>query len=560
MKDDDDSCQTDFSLENADNKIKGEEPEIYKVQSLERRSFLKGLGAASGTAAAATLSGCGGSGGDSTPDNTSQIRSTCDLETIFTHNFAITSVAYSPNSQYAATAGGAEIIIWDAISGNLLFRLNHGITCNALAFSPDSAKLASNGGNIIVVWDVFSGAQIISIQTSGASYARIAFSSDGASLVSNSDAGDISIWNVTDGSLVRSYAQHHAAVTDMAISADRSKVVSMSGSDEMPRVWEFDSLSTLYSGTFGLAEPNAVFDLGPGLVSTINISGTQKVVDDSFNVNISTNYPGGRYVTVDLTSPIGTNVRLWEGTGNLGFSNFAGTFPVNIQPAETLAILNGESIDGTWTLSISSSVGFNSRLIRWSIRSTPSQPSDSVSFGRPGHILFGTTNGLIVIWDYENEQLIRQYDQHVQLQQQRISTIQVTPDGSKVVSADTGGTMKIWDYDTGNTIVANTSDAGLIDMNESSTKVVTGFEFNAYIRNAITGSTSLALLDEATTGTTLSVDCSQSGGSTSYCSCDTVCSCDSVCSCDTVCTCDSQCTCQSQCTCDSQSSHYWYPN
>ena len=113
--------------------------------------------------------------------------------------------------------------------------------------------------------------------------------------------------------------------------------------------------------------------------------------------------------------------------------------------------------------------------------------------------------------------------------------------------------MNIWQYDTGNTSVSNVSNASFADISGDGSKIITGHEFNAYIRNVSNGSPGVALLDADTTGTTL-IDCSQSGGSTIYCSCDTVCTCDTVCSCDTVCTCDSQCTC------DSDSYHYWYPN
>ncbi len=557
MNDDDTTNPTDYSLNATEDQKNDEEPIIYKSKSFGRRNFLKGLGAASGSATVTTLAGCGGGGGDDISDNTSQTRADCNRETIFTHNLGLSSVAYSPNSQYVATAGGMEVKVWGAMTGDLLLTFTRTLAPYSLAFSPDSERLASYGYGSVVIWGMFSGAEITSFQTSGGSVGPVSFSGDGESIICNSDMGFISIWNANDGSLIRSYTEHTTAVVDMAMSTDRSKVVTVAGSDEMPGVWEFDTLSTLYTGILGTAEPNAVFDLNPtGIDSTIVISDTLKTVDDSFNVNVITNYPSGRYVTVDLTSPMGTRVRLWDPARHLGSTSFAGTFPVNITPTESLAILNGEAIDGAWTLSISSTVGFSSTFIRWSIRSTPYQPSGAVSFGWPGHILFSMANGTIVIWDYENKQLVRQYDQH----EQSISFIHVIPDGSKVVSADHGGIMKVWGYDTGNTIVANITNARFVDMSSDGIKAVTGFEYSAYIRDVITGSNSIALLDESTTTTILSVDCSQSGGSTSYCSCDTVCTCDSVCSCDSVCTCDSQCTCQSQCTCDSDSSHYWYPN
>ena len=107
----------------------------------------------------------------------------------------VIGVSISPDSSLiAGVTNEKSIWVWDFKTGALKY--NHrNENSNSLAFSPDSKLLATGGSNQIVVWDALTGQ--IKKQISGAVgvVTSVAFSPDGQLLAGGTDAGDAIAWS-----------------------------------------------------------------------------------------------------------------------------------------------------------------------------------------------------------------------------------------------------------------------------------------------------------------------------------------------------------------------------
>jgi len=145
------------------------------------------------------------------------------------------------------------------------------------------------------------------------------------------------------------------------------------------------------SNAVGQAIPAPVSASTPGVLSSkLTVAGHGGTfVASKITVNLNISMPIDSALTVDLVAPDGTTLRLFSGVGGNG-SNFisttfddAATTPIGsgsapftgtFRPAGAggLAVFNGKSIDGDWTLRVSNSrLGTVGVLSGWSISATP---------------------------------------------------------------------------------------------------------------------------------------------------------------------------------------------
>lgn len=99
----------------------------------------------------------------------------------------------------------------------------------------------------------------------------------------------------------------------------------------------------------GLAIPDNV---AAGVTSTLNVVGSGGTVTSNFNVNVDITHTWIGDLRVTLKSPAGTSVILHNRTGSSA-DNIIGNYPLTLTPAQSLASLVGQSLDGTWSLVIS---------------------------------------------------------------------------------------------------------------------------------------------------------------------------------------------------------------
>jgi WD40 repeat protein len=151
------------------------------------------------------------------------------------HTSDVTCIAFSPDGRLlAGAANDGAIRLWNAQTGAAQRELSAGKkrdSVNSVAFSPDGQTLAA-GGAEINLWDVVTGRQLRSFERQTAagfeaastyranSISPVAFSRDGKTLAGGGQDGVTTLWNVADGRLLRVLAGHRGNVASLAFAAD----------------------------------------------------------------------------------------------------------------------------------------------------------------------------------------------------------------------------------------------------------------------------------------------------------------------------------------------------
>jgi WD40 repeat protein len=155
------------------------------------------------------------------------------------HDAAINGVAISPsNPNLVATASDDQTArLWNAADGSLVRSLapvfqggvlvsGHSNSVTSVAFSPDGARvLTGSVDRTAILWDVASGAQIRSLVGHTDRVASVAFSPDGTQAITGSGDGTARIWNVETGEQVRVLQPCASMISSVAFSPDGAQVL-----------------------------------------------------------------------------------------------------------------------------------------------------------------------------------------------------------------------------------------------------------------------------------------------------------------------------------------------
>jgi WD40 repeat protein len=289
----------------------------------------------------------------------------------------VSAMLFSPDSQYLAVAGfDGPVILWERTTKTTkrLEATKQG--ANVLAFSPDASKLAA-ARKSITIWDLSTGRSKEFVDHKR-EIVDIAFDGKGERLVSACQAGEpyLLMWNLSTGE-----KQTLKGLTDgvrhVAFSPDSHLLVASGGLDRSIRVWRAQ------------AEEPKILPIKPDRRSGQSASALDRLLDvDEGHLAFS---PDGEFMVTGHKD----GLRLWD-----------------MKHMRMLAHSNAFG------------------RIR------------TVEFSGDGHTLVGAGMGGPVIWDLKSG-LGSQRLGH----QHRIEDIALSSSGNLVASASTDGTVRIWQVD-----------------------------------------------------------------------------------------------------------------
>lgn len=165
----------------------------------------------------------------------------------------IFAMALSPDGRWLATAGYmhngdgsqyGDIRLYDFERGEIvaLLKGHPNGNVNAVAFSPDGARLVSGSSDdSAIVWDVSKHRLLHRLQGHSDDIYGVAFSRDGRRVVTASDDTTLRLWSTEEGKLIAKLEGHHDDVDSVAFSPTEDLIASGS----------FDHRILLWDGTTG---------------------------------------------------------------------------------------------------------------------------------------------------------------------------------------------------------------------------------------------------------------------------------------------------------------------
>ncbi len=111
-------------------------------------------------------------------------------------------IQLAPDGARLATFGIDELVVWDAISGEQLYRLGGSLQFGVMAWSQDGAHFVTGGQTgEINVWDAQSGTPQLSLQAHRDPLTSISWSPTGDRILSASTDGTAKVWSVGEAPL-----------------------------------------------------------------------------------------------------------------------------------------------------------------------------------------------------------------------------------------------------------------------------------------------------------------------------------------------------------------------
>ncbi|REE94929.1 serine/threonine protein kinase [Thermomonospora umbrina] len=166
------------------------------------------------------------------------------LAHMLTHNAevgAVKTVAFNPaGGSLAACGDGNAVVLWDLGTHRVVreFRDQYTFRIGGLAFSPDGATLVTGAGDgVIRLWGVASGRSGAAFQGDGAGIDALAFTPDGVRLAATGGGRSVKVWDVATGRRVTALRGGGPGVSCLAFSPDGSTLAVNGRRDEI-RLWD----------------------------------------------------------------------------------------------------------------------------------------------------------------------------------------------------------------------------------------------------------------------------------------------------------------------------------
>jgi WD40 repeat protein len=158
------------------------------------------------------------------------------------HTANVSEAAFSPDGSLIVTGGGYDNTarVWDAATGEQMASMRVGNTVQSVAFSPDGEHIATAGGdNAAQLWNATTGAQIAVMQHGNIVYSAM-FSVDGARIVTASVDQTARVWDAATAREVAVLRGHEEQLSSAAFSPNGLRILTLS-IDGTARLWNAET-------------------------------------------------------------------------------------------------------------------------------------------------------------------------------------------------------------------------------------------------------------------------------------------------------------------------------
>jgi WD40 repeat protein len=154
--------------------------------------------------------------------------------------YSVKTVAFSPDGTLLAVADAWAVTLWEAATRRELDPLPGPPAHSSLvAFSPDGAFLVSTGAPLRT-WNLRSKIEPASMSAGIDGSGAIAFSPDGKMVAVGATANTIGVWELATPKQLQELKGHSDYVTALAFSAD-GKTLASGSADESIKLWDTSS-------------------------------------------------------------------------------------------------------------------------------------------------------------------------------------------------------------------------------------------------------------------------------------------------------------------------------
>lgn len=158
------------------------------------------------------------------------------------HTSRITSIAWSPNGAYLASACYDKTVrLWQAANGKHIFIYReHSARVNAVSWSPDSKYLATaSDDHTVQIWEATTGRAVLPAYTHSGPVSTVSWSPDGTLIASAGTDKGIHVWDAQTHIALPStpYRDHTDKINVVAWSPD-SRALASAGKDTRLSLWE----------------------------------------------------------------------------------------------------------------------------------------------------------------------------------------------------------------------------------------------------------------------------------------------------------------------------------
>jgi WD40 repeat protein len=375
------------------------------------------------------------------------------------HSDSVESVAWSPNSQWIASASADKTVqVWDASSGSrLLTYTDHSDSVESVAWSPDGKRIASaSNDKTVQVWDASSGSLLLTYKDHAGGLNSVAWSPDGKRIASASNDKTVQVWDASDGSLQLTYKGHSDSVEIVAWSPDGKRITS--GSVDSVLVWDAIITSNslvLYRGHASNVNSVAWSPDGKHIASasadkTVQVWGASDgslllpYTGHTSYVNSAAWSPDGKHI-----ASASKTVQVWDASaGSLllpytGHTSYVNSVAWSLD-GKRIASASADKTVQVWDAS-------NGCLLL--TYTGHSDYVNSAAWSLDGkRIASASADKTVQVWDASNGRLLLTYTGHSDY----VETVAWSPDGKRIASASGDKTVQVWDATNGSLLLTYT--------------------------------------------------------------------------------------------------------